>query len=99
MSSRIRLRGLILCVLGFGLAYAMVALQLGLGSNAIMISGAPGAVGLIGLIELVSGYPFYKIAAKWDAMHGLVRFGLGLVIIVAFVVAFWWAAEAFYFHR
>jgi len=98
MSWGIRLRGLILCVVGFGIAAAMILVQMGFGTNALIISGIPGAIGLVGLIELVSGYPFYKIAAKWDAMHGLVRFGLGLVIIVAVVLILWWAAEAFYFH-
>lgn len=89
MNAKIRLRGLVVAVLGFGLAFALIAFQLGLGSRALMISGLPGALGLMGLIELVSGYPFYQISDRWNAMHGLVRFGLGLVIIVGFIAAFW----------
>ena len=64
----------------------------------VVIAGAPLAMGMAGLVELISGYPFYKIAEKWDSMHGLVRFVLGVVMIIMFVVVFWWAAEAFYFH-
>jgi len=99
MNAAIRLRGLLLCVVGFGLAYALMALQLGLGGGPLVVSGVPGAVGLVGLIELLSGYPFYQVARRWDAMHGLARFVLGLALIAAFVVAFWWGAETFYFSR
>jgi hypothetical protein len=91
MDPRIHLRGLVCCALGFGLAFVLFTTQAAMGNTRIYIGGAPLAVGMIGLIEMISGYPFYKMAQKWDAMPGLVRFGLGLVIIAVFVVGFWCA--------
>jgi hypothetical protein len=76
-----RLRGLLLFLVGFGVAFVLISLRIAGGPMAV-VSGGVGAIGLVGLIELISGYPFYKVAQKWDSMHGLVRFLLGLVIIV-----------------
>jgi hypothetical protein len=49
--------------------------------GALRIAAWPLVISIIGGIELVSGLAFYQVAQKWDSMHGLVRFLLGLVII------------------
>ena len=96
VNAKIHLRGLVLAAIGFGLTYLLIATQLALQGKMVVIAGAPLAIGMAGLVELLSGYPFYKIAQKWDAMHGLVRFLLGIAIIIAFVVVFFIGARMFY---
>src|SRR5262245_57186214 len=95
MNPKIHLRGLILAVLGFGLTYVLVATQLALRGKMVAVAGAPLALGMTGLVELVSGYPFYKIAAKWDSMHVLARLLLGLLIIILALVAMGFGAMVF----
>jgi hypothetical protein len=82
---KIRLRGLVIAVVGFGVAAVLISLQLATGAGRVVIAGPLLGIGMVGLVELVSGYPFYQVAAKWDAMPGLVRFLLGLVIIAAVI--------------
>ena len=97
MNPVIHLRGMVLSVVGFGLCFAAVSTQIALQQHRLFIAGPLLALGMAGLVELISGYPFYKVAQKWDSMHGLKRFGLGLAIICMFVVGiFFWAAK-FYF--
>jgi len=95
MNPKIHLRGLILAVVGFGLTYVLIATQLALRGKMIAVAGAPLALGMIGLVELVSGYPFYKIAAKWDSIHVGIRLLLGLVIIALAVVAMGFGAMVY----
>lgn len=86
---KIRLRGLILVAIGVGLFFALYALlgggiySPGRGHNqgALKVAAWPLVLAVVGAIELVSGYAFYQVAQKWDAMHGGIRFLLGLVII------------------
>jgi hypothetical protein len=107
MNLKIRLRGLVFCILGLGLATALVALVPVLVSayefktrgmpKAILTGALGGAVwGLIGLIELISGCRFYKIAQQWDSSPRLVRFGLGLVLIAVFFVGFRWCITTYF---
>ena len=96
MNPKIRLRGLALAAIGFGLTYLLIATQLALQGKMVAIVGAPLAMGMAGLVELLSGYPFYKIAEKWDSMHGLVRYLLGIAIIIMFFVVLCIGVRMFY---
>jgi hypothetical protein len=80
----IRVRGLILCLFGFGAAAAIVSFFGGREYTAFAVGGL-GALGLEGVLELVTGYPFYKIAEKWDSMPALVTLFLGMLIVAAVV--------------
>jgi hypothetical protein len=83
MSLTVRLRGLALSVLGLGLSYVLIATQMALRWEVIFVDTALLGVGMAGLVELISGYPFYKIAKKWDPLPPLINTLLGFLIIGA----------------
>lgn len=103
---KIRLRGLILILVGVGafyityyfLAGSMYSTQSGHNQDAIKVAAWPLVLAVIGAIELVSGYAFYQVAQKWDAMPVLRRLLLGLVIIVASVPVIWLLLSSFLLH-
>jgi hypothetical protein len=91
MAMKIRLRGLVLIVVGVGLFLGLYALLSGgmyapgrgYNNKALKVAAWPLVLAVVGAIELVSGCRFSQVAAKWDGMPVLTRLLLGLVIITA----------------
>lgn len=85
----VRLQGLIKLAVGVVLTLIVAAIG-GAVSGSVAglarVAALPLALlGFVGLIEIVAGVPFTQLQSKWDTMHGLARFGLGLLIIAAVV--------------
>lgn len=98
-NSTIRLRGLILMLVGGGI-FSVIAFWIAnpasypfdrypAGPGGAILIGAPGGVAIVGLIELLSGKPFYEIEEAWANLSGLQRaFGSILIVVVGGAVAF-----------
>lgn len=94
----IRLRGLALMAAGVGFFCVLYYLILGREPGALTPRPAaawPLVLVLIGAIEPTSGYPFYQVAQKWDAMPALTRFLLGLVVVTLSIPLIWIVLSAF----